>query len=71
MIAFGRRGMIIGLHKASFVVWFGATGIHVLVYGRRLLRLSSASEWRARGAVLRAGVVVTGLGAAPAWRSRC
>ena len=36
MIAFGRRGMIVGLHKASFVVWAGAFGIHVLVYLRRL-----------------------------------
>ena len=32
MFAFGRRGMIVGLHKASFVVWAGAFGVHVLVY---------------------------------------
>jgi hypothetical protein len=27
-----RDGWIIGLHKASFVVWFGAMGVHVLAH---------------------------------------
>ena len=35
------RGPVLMLHKASFIVWFGATSIHVLVYalrsGQRLL----------------------------------
>jgi hypothetical protein len=31
-----RHGLVVGLHKASFAVWLGATGIHVLVYLRRL-----------------------------------
>jgi hypothetical protein len=31
-----RHGIVVGLHKASFVFWFGAAGIHVLVYVRRL-----------------------------------
>src|SRR5262249_9207815 len=32
------RGGVLGLHKASFVVWFGSCGLHVLVYGVRTLR---------------------------------
>jgi hypothetical protein len=31
-----RHGMVVGLHKASFVFWIGAAGIHVLVYARRI-----------------------------------
>jgi hypothetical protein len=39
------RGIVIGLHKASFVVWLVATGIHVLAYLPRVPRLA-ASDWR-------------------------
>ena len=56
MIAFGRRGMIVGLHKASFVVWAFAFGIHFLVYLRRLPRLVRPDRLTA-GAVLRAGAI--------------
>jgi hypothetical protein len=35
-------GTIVGLHKASFVVWLGATGVHVLAHVGRLPRLLSA-----------------------------
>jgi len=35
-------GTIVGLHKASFLVWFGATGVHVLAYLLRLPRLLAA-----------------------------
>ena len=38
-------GLLLGLHKASFVVWLGATGIHVLAYLRRLPGLVAA-DWR-------------------------
>jgi hypothetical protein len=31
-----RQGMVVGLHKASFVFWLGAAAIHVLVYLPRL-----------------------------------
>ena len=31
-----RQGIVVGLHKASFVVWLGAAAIHVLVYLPRL-----------------------------------
>jgi len=30
-------GILVGLHKASFVVWFFATAVHVLAHLRRLL----------------------------------
>src|SRR5205823_8891393 len=48
------RGAVLGLHKASFVVWLAATGIHVLAYLRRLPRLAVA-DWRARGTAAAAG----------------
>ena len=37
LIATSQRGPLLGLHKASFVVWFGATSIHVLAYTLRAL----------------------------------
>ena len=41
------RGIVLGLHKASFAIWFVATAIHVLAYLPRLPRLASA-DWRTR-----------------------
>jgi hypothetical protein len=41
------HGFVVLLHKASFVVWLGATGIHVLAHLRRLPSLTSA-DWRGR-----------------------
>jgi hypothetical protein len=38
-------GIVLGLHKASFVVWLVATGIHVLAYLARVPRLAAA-DWR-------------------------
>jgi hypothetical protein len=38
-------GFVLLLHKASFVVWVAATGIHVLFYVARVPRLASA-DWR-------------------------
>ena len=35
------QGTIVGLHKASFVVWAGAFGIHVLAHVLKLPRASS------------------------------
>ena len=40
-----QRGILLGLHKASFVVWLVATGIHVLAYLTRVPRLAAA-DWR-------------------------
>jgi len=37
LLAVPRRGPVLGLHKASFVVWFGACSVHVLAYARRTL----------------------------------
>jgi hypothetical protein len=53
-------GMILGLHKASFVVWLVAFGIHVLVYLFRVPALVGADWGRSSsqpGAALRYGVV--------------
>jgi hypothetical protein len=47
-------GAIVGLHKASFVVWLGATGVHVLTH---VLKLPRLLRERIPGAVLRIGLV--------------
>src|SRR5438309_3777008 len=39
------RGILLGLHKASFVVWLVATGAHVLAHVLRVPRLAAA-DWR-------------------------
>jgi hypothetical protein len=55
-------GVLVGLHKASFVVWLGSTGIHVLAHVLKLPRLIAS---HVPGAALRvsaaAGVVLVGL----------
>jgi hypothetical protein len=38
-VATRRTGLLLGLHKASFVVWFGAMSVHVLWHVRSLPRL--------------------------------
>jgi hypothetical protein len=40
-------GVLVGLHKASFVVWFVVTAIHVLAHLRSIPRLVAA-DWRRR-----------------------
>jgi hypothetical protein len=56
------HGPIVGLHKASFVVWVGAMALHVLTRAPTLLR---ALRRRVPGPALRAavvgGVLATGL----------
>jgi hypothetical protein len=64
-----RHGTIVGLHKASFVVWFGAMSLHVLTrtpglvrsLGRRrpglALRVGLASASLLAGAVLAAATL--------------
>jgi hypothetical protein len=55
------RGLLLGLHKASFVVWLGATSVHVLAYLTRLPALATADLTRARrlgGAGLRLVLVL-------------
>ena len=37
LLAVGQTsGTVVGLHKASFIVWFGATGLHVLGHALKL-----------------------------------
>jgi hypothetical protein len=52
------EGVIVGLHKASFVVWLGSVGLHVLV---RLVRLPDALRLRRPGLMLRVGIAATAL----------
>ena len=49
-----RHGTLVGLHKASFLVWTGAFGVHVLAHLLELLRLRSV---RVPGALLRVTLV--------------
>jgi hypothetical protein len=57
-------GIVLGLHKASFLVWLGAFGVHVLVYVLRVPSLVAA-DWgrgsRTAGATLRLGMVAFAL----------
>ncbi len=48
------EGTVVGLHKASFIVWFGAAAVHVLAHATKLPRLLRA---RAAGAGLRVALV--------------
>lgn len=62
-----QRGPLLLLHKASFVVWFGAMTIHVLTYALRAGRniLADFGARRSEGRMSRIGVaaVAIGLGA--------
>ena len=64
-------GLLLGLHKASFVVWLAATGIHVLAYVWRVPRVARAarSPWLLVAGTLVAGTVlaVTTVGYARPW----
>ena len=55
------RGAVLGLHKASFVVWFGACSIHVLAYGLRLFRRVVGAT--PAGDLLRLGLVLAAIAA--------
>jgi len=66
LLASPHRGAILGLHKASFVVWLFACAAHVLAYGLRTLRKLLAG--RIDGGALRVTLVLaaTGIGVAVA-----
>jgi hypothetical protein len=49
-------GTLVGLHKASFFVWLGATGVHVLAHVTKLPRLIRT---RAPGVAVRLALVAT------------
>ena len=58
------EGIVLGLHKASFVLWFGAMAVHVLAYALKLPALASADWHRATrlpSARLRFGVLAVSL----------
>jgi len=42
-----RQRWLLGVHKASFIGWFGLTAVHVLAYVWRVPRLAGA-DWTAR-----------------------
>ena len=54
------HGALVGLHKASFVVSFGAVGVHVLA---RVMKLPGSLRVRLPGTLLRVGLVGASLGA--------
>jgi len=58
LLVLGKRAAIVGLHKASFLVWFGATTVHVLT---RVLRLPRAIRLPSPGLALRLGLVCASL----------
>jgi len=57
LLALGQTsGTVVGLHKASFVVWLGATGVHVLAHATRV---PGFLRTRVRGTTLRLSLVAT------------
>lgn len=46
-VAGPQRGIVLGLHKASFVIWFGSMAVHVLGHLFHLPRLAGP-DWSAR-----------------------
>ena len=50
------HGTVVGLHKASFLVWVGATGLHVLAHVSKLPRLLRA---RIPGGSMRVALVAS------------
>jgi len=55
-----RHGTLVGLHKASFLVWVAAFGLHVLVH---LFELPRLRRVRIPGAVLRLALVTASVAA--------
>jgi hypothetical protein len=54
------QGTLVGLHKASFVVWAGAFGIHVLAHALKLPRILLA---RIPGTAMRVALVLSAVAA--------
>jgi hypothetical protein len=61
LVATAQRGAILGLHKASFIVWLGACSVHVLAYALRELRHLAARH--VSGDALRIVLVLAAVGA--------
>lgn len=60
VVATGRRGLLLGAHKASFVLWAGAMGLHVLWH---VWKLPSLVLDRLPGRGLRLAAIGAALGA--------
>jgi hypothetical protein len=61
LLALGQtHGTLVGLHKASFLVWAGAFGLHVLVH---LIELPRLRRLWIPGAILRAALVTASVAA--------
>jgi hypothetical protein len=52
------EGTLVGLHKASFIIWGGAVGLHVLAH---VLKLPGVLRARVPGLALRVGLVTAAL----------
>lgn len=65
LLAVPQRGLVLGLHKASFIVWFGVMSIHVLTYAARAGRnlLAELERRRTEGRLYRFALAVFALGA--------
>jgi hypothetical protein len=62
VVAHPHGGLMLGLHKASFVIWFGAMSLHVLAHIRTVLHYLHAGFARALpGRSLRQGLVMAAL----------
>jgi hypothetical protein len=46
LVALGRGGILLGVHKVSFIVWFAAMSVHVLAHVLELPRLIVVDWWR-------------------------
>jgi len=62
VVVIGRGGLLLGLHKASFVVWFGSMSAHVLAHVWKLPKLLADrfDGYHLRRALL-AGALVAGI----------
>jgi hypothetical protein len=65
LLAVPHRGLVLELHKASFIVWFGAMTIHVLAYAARAASnvLGELGHAHSTGRVARVALAVVALGA--------
>ena len=52
------RGIVLGLHKASFVVWFGAMAVHALAHAVRIRADDARPARRPRACAIDAAVGV-------------
>jgi hypothetical protein len=62
----GQRGLLLGLHKLSFIVWGVAFGLHFLAHAANVPRLALADWWRSKplaGRRLRQGLLVASVAA--------